>query len=502
MKSEVLLDSATEKTVGGIGPTLANRYQMTKVLGSSNFSQVFLAQDRELGRPVVIKYLNLSTKFEYVQRFRREARLMAALKHPNIVQLFDFGIDVDRLYIIMEYVQGHELDAYYSNMQVPDGQQKIRRLCATVRELCQGLEYLHAQGIMHRDIKPNNILMDHSGKPYLIDFGIARRVTGNENVTVDGEILGTVAYMSPEQADGRNDEIDRRTDVYAVGVMMYHLLTGLLPFTGNSYDEIIDQIMEKEPPAPSTYNAEISPALDRIILRAIAKDKNQRFASAMELFKALEQIPSPSGSRLVAMYHRAKAPLALGLNLVAIALIAWKMWGPISIAPVDAAEAPKAEAKFLFRESFDTGYLAPHFVSVDGETGVSDQSLILRRGAVRTAMAVSPSDDFYLEIQAAVDEKEQPREMCVSLGGVKVAWDANSAGRIEIDGKRHVTFWFTPLSSRARKIVIQKTGDRLAIRDGRSTVYEGLFPVHSEGNIHIASAGGTMLIESVRLEVR
>ena len=267
-----------------IGETI-DRYLLLEKIGSGGMGEVYKARHTSLEQYRAIKVLPayLSMNKELVERFFREARRCAALNHPNIVRLEHVGEQNGVYYMVMDYVEGKSL------RQVIDEQAPLAPLRAMEigREVCRALEYAHAQGVIHRDIKPSNILISPDGRPVLTDFGIARGMEGDEpGLTSAGVPMGTPEYMSPEQV--RGEALDGRADLYALGVVLYEMCTGELPFTARSSNVVRRMQVERTPEPPSFYNPSLPPALDALILKALAKNPAERFASAAEMGRALD----------------------------------------------------------------------------------------------------------------------------------------------------------------------------------------------------------------------
>jgi eukaryotic-like serine/threonine-protein kinase len=268
--------------------TLSGRYETTAKLGTGGMSNVYKATDRILERTVAVKILaeHLSDDERFVARFRREALAVAKLIHPNIVQVYDTGLDEGRHYIVMEYVEGRS------------GAQILQRTGPVEPEVaaeigvqaCAGLDYAHRRGIIHRDVKPGNLMV--VGGPVgggemvvkLTDFGIARAIE-QTRITQVGSVVGTAAYLAPEQV--RGEEATPATDVYALGVVLYQFLTGRLPYEGSSLAELAVRQQNEKPLPPDTYNSEVPETLGAAVLRALEGDPARRYASADELASGL-----------------------------------------------------------------------------------------------------------------------------------------------------------------------------------------------------------------------
>jgi eukaryotic-like serine/threonine-protein kinase len=262
---------------------LSGRYEIGERLGSGGMSSVHQATDLILERTVAVKILaeHLSDDERFVARFRREALAVAKLIHPNIVQVYDTGIDEGRHYIVMEYVQGRSGAQILQRHGPLDGETTAE----IGAQACAGLDYAHRRGIIHRDVKPGNLMI--VGGPVgggemtmkLTDFGIARAVE-QTRITQVGSVVGTAAYLSPEQV--RGEEATPATDVYALGVVLYQFLTGRLPYEGSTLAELAVRQQNEKPLPPSTYNGEVPGALGAAVLRALEGDPNRRYASASE----------------------------------------------------------------------------------------------------------------------------------------------------------------------------------------------------------------------------
>ncbi|MEU4321223.1 serine/threonine-protein kinase [Nocardia fluminea] len=270
----------------GPGAILAG-YRIERRLGGGGMGTVYLAQHPRLPRRDAVKVLDgrLAVEPTFRARFEREADLAARLRHPNVVQIFDRGVDGDRLWIAMQFVDG--LDAAQllrQGLSVLTPERAVR----IVAEAAKGLDYAHRQGLLHRDIKPANLLIaraeDGTDEVMVTDFGIARSMGETTSLTSAGSVLGTLAYAAPEQLDGQ--PLDVRTDVYALGGTLYELLTGFVPFQRESPAALISAHLIEPPPRPSAGNPALPPALDGVIARAMAKNPDDRYASCGELADA------------------------------------------------------------------------------------------------------------------------------------------------------------------------------------------------------------------------
>lgn len=262
------------------------RYRVTEKLGSGGMADVFKAVDDVLGRTVALKVLHAhyATDPGFVARFRQEAQAAANLSHPNIVNIFDWGKEGDTYFIVMEYVRGIDLKALINEK----GPAPADKAAEYASQVCAALSVAHGYDIVHRDIKPHNIVLTPDGSVKVMDFGIAR--AGNSTLTQTGSVLGTAHYVSPEQAQGRT--VGPQSDLYSLGVVLYELTTGRVPFEGDSPVAVALKQVNDEPVPPRQINPDIPPSMEAVILRAMQKDPADRYASAEEMRRDLQRVAS------------------------------------------------------------------------------------------------------------------------------------------------------------------------------------------------------------------
>ncbi|HEY8068759.1 MAG TPA: DUF6719 family protein [Burkholderiales bacterium] len=282
------------------------RYQLRRVLGRGAMGVVYEGLDPTLDRRVAVKTilksvgLDEETERAYSERFVREAKAVARLNHPNIVQVYDFGQENEVAYLVMEFIQGKELRSFISATERVTTQECVR----IMGELLDALDFAHERGVIHRDIKPANVILDEQRRVKLADFGVARVQDSDRSAA--GTMVGTPAFMSPEQIQGL--KIDRRTDIFSAGVVFYQLLTGEAPFKGEGAWTVAKKIMQDEPPPPSSIVSNVSPTFDGIVERALAKNPAERFATAREFADALRGALVSAPAARPAPKHKAPAP--------------------------------------------------------------------------------------------------------------------------------------------------------------------------------------------------
>jgi serine/threonine-protein kinase len=266
-------------------PAAFGRYRLLHKLGEGGMGAVFLAEDSKLRRQVAIKvpHFDAATDPKVIERFQREARVAAAVEHPNLCGVHDVADHDGIHYLVMPLVEGKPLSKYTGQPWAPEKAVKL------VRRLAGALQALHGRGVMHRDLKPSNVMMRPDGTPVLMDFGLARAFGEKATrLTHTGATVGTPAYMSPEQANGQGRELGPTTDVYSLGVILYELLAGQVPFDAPTIQGLLGQIFFQEPSPPSTLRAELPQCLDAVCLKALAKKPEERYSGMAEFIAALD----------------------------------------------------------------------------------------------------------------------------------------------------------------------------------------------------------------------
>jgi serine/threonine-protein kinase len=312
-----------------VGEVLSDRYELEELVGTGGMSSVFRAHDRLLDRKVALKILHLqySDDAEYVERFRHEARAVAALSHPNIVTVIDRGEHGGRQFIVFEYVEGENLKQLIQRR----GPAPVSTALELAMQVSRGLSFAHQQGLIHRDVKPQNVLMNGEGKAKVTDFGIARSLDVQHGMTQTGTVLGTSDYIAPEQAQGQR--VDEHTDVYSLGVVLYELLTSEVPFPGENFVAVAMRHINEPPPPIRDKRPDVSPRVEAAVQKAMAKDPADRFPTMADFCRELEaclaeeqgatQVIAP-GDRRPARPHRRRSgvsPWPLLLVLAALIVI-------------------------------------------------------------------------------------------------------------------------------------------------------------------------------------
>ena len=271
------------------GTVLSARYRIEERLAVGGMGAVYVAEDERLNRPVAIKVLkeDLAHDPRFVERFRREARAAGALSHPNVAGVYDFGNHEGRHYMVMELARGRDL----ARLLRETGPLTSERSARVASQIARALGHAHAAGVVHRDVKPANVIVDENDRVKVTDFGIARAV-GDSTLTATGSVLGTAHYISPEQAGG--GEVGPPADIYSLGIVLYEMLTGSLPFTGDSAVAVAMRHLSDEVPAPSDLNRDVPGELDEVVARATAKEPSARFADAGAMADALEAALRPT----------------------------------------------------------------------------------------------------------------------------------------------------------------------------------------------------------------
>jgi serine/threonine protein kinase len=406
-------------------PQALGRYVVERAIGRGSMGAVLLARDPAIDRRVAVKLIQTSVQLtppeweKYKERFYREARAAGKLLHQGIVAIFDVGHTVEGIpFIVMEYVEGRTLATYARDAQLP--LEEVLRLAG---QCLEALEYAHSQGVVHRDLKPANIMITAEGRPKIMDFGVAH-VVGSQMTQAD-EILGSPHYMAPEQLG--KGKVDQRTDLFAFGVVLYWMLTGMLPFTGESFAAIAQAVLSERPVSPKELKRSVPRALGRIVLRCLEKNPARRFSSAGEVRQALRSVAKPRSSPIRAFAGLALLLAVLGASVVYLRsrLVTPHSEAPPAPGAVRPAPAPKAptpgasaaappedSAEQLFRKTLPLTFTARHSHRIGGCSG----SLRLSAWGIEFRSSEHERLRFrFAEIR--VLDREDARKLRVETGG-------------------------------------------------------------------------------------
>jgi serine/threonine protein kinase/Tfp pilus assembly protein PilF len=337
------------------GSTFARRYQIIEELGKGGMGKVYKANDIEIKEKVAIKLIKpeISMDRKTIERFQNELKFARKIRHKNVCQMYDLNRDEGTYYITMEYVEGENL----KNMIRMSGQLRIGTAVSVAKQVCEGLAEAHKLGVIHRDLKPSNIMIDREGNVRIMDFGIARSLK-DKGITGAGIMIGTPEYMSPEQVEGK--DVDRPSDIYSLGVILYEMVTGRVPFEGDTALAIALKHKTEEPKDPGEFNSQLSKDLSRLILKCLEKDKDKRYQSAEELRSGLETIEKsipttdrtashklPLTSKEITVTFRAKRLWISALIIIVITVVGLFLWRPWSGSKSPSSDIEKPSIAVL-----------------------------------------------------------------------------------------------------------------------------------------------------------
>jgi len=365
-------------------------YDVLEQIGQGGMGVVYLARQRGLGRVVALKLLlagSRATEAE-IKRFHTEAKAAATLKHPNVVAIHEVGEHQGQQYFSMDYIEGRSLAEVIRRTPLP-----AARAARYVKIIAEAIHYAHQQGILHRDLKPHNVLIDAQDEPRITDFGLARQIAVESDLTISGAVLGTPSYMPPEQAAGKRREIGRASDVYSLGAILYDLLTGRPPFRADTPVDTLRQVLDDEPAPPRLLNRKVPRDLETICLKCLAKEPRQRYESAQHLAEDLGRFlkHEPIHARPVGQLERLwrwarRNPVIAAFSIVVIGLLLMLAVGAVfqrHEAMLDAREAARDRAMLV-----EAAGLTPLRNAVNRVAGLEILARHLARGATNELRAL------------------------------------------------------------------------------------------------------------------
>lgn len=311
------------------GKLLAGRYRLLEQVDSGGSAYIFRAKDEVSDSIVAIKILKpeLMDNHEFVQRFKKEVQASLKLRHANIIRGYDAGLDNGMYYIVMELIEGQTL----KQLVQKHGRMSVSEVVSLAKKLCLALEYAHVKGFVHRDIKPHNVMIDKDGEPYIADFGIAKNLEANTITIEDNSVMGSVHYFSPEQA--RGERADRRSDIYSLGIVMFEMLTGCVPFDGETSVNIALKHINEPMPDMKMEVVDLPESLNRIIMKATQKDKHFRYKSAFAMYEDLQRcLNEPDGGYIKYTESKRVQQHIEESNLRRSRKSVNKLWGAVGIA--------------------------------------------------------------------------------------------------------------------------------------------------------------------------
>jgi serine/threonine protein kinase len=438
-------------------------YRLVSLLGAGGMATVYKAYHPKLDRYVALKMMHSSflSDPQFVARFEREAQIVARLEHPNIVPVHDFAEYDGQPFLVMKYIAGISL-----SHALNDGAIELRDIMTIMPLVAGALDYAHKHGVLHRDIKPSNIMLDTDGTPYLTDFGLARAVQIGESSLSQGVLIGTPAYMSPEQGAGEA-ALDSRSDLYSLGVVLYELVVGRVPFNGTTTYKILHGHQTEMPPLPSSINPDVPPAVEAVLLKALSKDPEERYNSAMGMYMALREALIASGVRRLNTGSRLSIAAALEKSRI-----------EDKSKPLPRSSAARRSAN------------VPRDIIIPPEGRIAaDSAPSVRTGvAVAGKLAARGRGDLVADPPSSAQAK--PDRVVYILVGMLFVLAAILVGALILNG-RNVTAGSTPTSA-VNAAAPTATAPRLSLSDGVRLTEEAAVRQPNAANLGAAFTPGAL----------
>jgi serine/threonine protein kinase/ABC-type sugar transport system substrate-binding protein len=476
-------------------------FKVEELIGEGAMATVYSAFQASMNRHVALKIIRLDREVghssEFQRRFAQEAEMIARLEHIHILPVFSYGIDGNAAYLAMRWLRGGTLSDRLRQGPIP-----LDETARLFEQIARGLGYAHSKGVIHRDLKPSNIMLDDAGNAFLTDFGLAKLVEGSAHITKSGNIVGTPAYMAPEQL--RGEPLDHRADLYSLGVILYHMVVGRLPFDVASSDiiTVIYQHLEKPPPPPRTIDPNISHEVEMVILRALQKDRAMRFDSAEELSSALNAAlgrDSTTSRPALRPKSRSRPYWLYGLvSVIVVLLLAFAIGQSVAAQQAEATRQAQTQVAMAMTSTAaqwtptpsPTATSLPKPVVVAGDVGTADDAVPT---AAEIALAQAQLGSGFIALIACTQDSEwhatgarEMRDMAQSYGLSLTVYDS------QVDVYRQITLIERARAEGARAIIICPLDPELLERS--------LTAVEQDDMPLVIAAGGMPSYGGVRIE--